>query len=79
MLCTLADEEKADCKNSLAKVVHAYNCTRSEATGFSPYYLLYGRSPHLPIDILFNLKTDEVNGSYPDYISCWKERMSEAY
>ncbi len=79
MLRTLADEEKADWKNSLAKVVHAYNCTRSEATGFSPYYLLYGRSPRLPIDILFNLKTDEVNGSYQDYVSRWKERMSEAY
>uniref|UniRef100_A0A8C2FHY4 Gypsy retrotransposon integrase-like protein 1 n=1 Tax=Cyprinus carpio TaxID=7962 RepID=A0A8C2FHY4_CYPCA len=79
MLRTLADEEKVDWKNSLAKVVHAYNCTRSEATGFSPYYLLYGRSPRLPIDILFNLKTDEEYGTYQDYVSRWKERMSEAY
>lgn len=69
MLRTLMDEEKADWKNLLAKVVHAYNCTRREATGFSPYYLLYGRSPRLPIDILFNLKTDDVYGTYQDYVS----------
>lgn len=72
---TLADKEKADWKNSLAKLVHAYNCTRSEATGFFPYYLLYGRSPRLPIDILFNPKTDEVYGTYQDYVHRWKERM----
>lgn len=45
MLRTLTDAEKPDWKSSLAKVVHAYNFTCSEATGFSPYYLLFGCSP----------------------------------
>ncbi len=46
MLRTLTDTEKVDWKKSLEKMVHAYNCTRSEVTGFSPFYLPSGR--HLP-------------------------------
>lgn len=79
MLRTLTDTEKADWKNSLAKVVHAYNCTRNEATGFSPYYLLFGRTPRLPVDLLFNLPSQEQQVSYPEYVAQWQSRMKEAY
>lgn len=79
MLRTLTDSEKADWKNSLDKMVHAYNCTRSEATGFSPYYLLFGRSPRLPIDTLFNLPPTEKQESYTEYVQNWQARMRQAY
>ncbi|XP_056237881.1 uncharacterized protein LOC130172928 [Seriola aureovittata] len=79
MLRTLTDDEKADWKSSLAKIVHAYNCTRSEATGFSPYYLLFGRSPRLPVDILFNLPSKEQQVSYTEYVAKWQSQMKEAY
>ncbi len=74
MLHTLEDK-KEDWKESLAKVVHAYNCTKNDATGYAPYYLLFGRSPRLPIDLLFRLGKD----MYDDYVSWWKKRMQEAY
>lgn len=79
MLRTLEDKEKEDWKESLAKVVHAYNCTKNEATGYAPYYLIFGCSPHLPIDLLFNLKTDEALDTYDDYVSQWKRRMQDEY
>uniref|UniRef100_A0A8C5WDF6 Gypsy retrotransposon integrase-like protein 1 n=1 Tax=Leptobrachium leishanense TaxID=445787 RepID=A0A8C5WDF6_9ANUR len=79
MLRTLTEKEKTDWKNSLGKVVHAYNCTRSEATGYSPYYLLFGRSPRLPIDLLFNRAVEEKQETYEDYVTEWQKRMSEAY
>ena len=31
----------------------AYNTTRSLVTGYSPYYLMFGQRPWLPIDLLF--------------------------
>ena len=41
MLGMLPPEKKSEWKNHIGTLVHAYNCTRNSATGFSPYYLMY--------------------------------------
>lgn len=78
-LRTLTSEHKADWKGSLTKIVHAYNCTRSGVTGFSPYYLLFGRPPRLPVDLLFNLQPREAKETYSEYVKNWQNRMRQAY
>ena len=57
MLGTLPEEFKSEWVNHVNMLTYAYNCMRSNATGFSPYYLLYGRHPLLPIDIEFGVMT----------------------
>ena len=51
MLGTLSDEEKSDWKSHLGCMTHAYNCTKHASTTYSPYYLMFGRHPRLPIDV----------------------------
>ena len=35
----------------VATLTHAYNCTVSSVTGFSPYFLMFGWTPKIPLDI----------------------------
>uniref|UniRef100_A0A8C7VB89 Integrase catalytic domain-containing protein n=1 Tax=Oryzias sinensis TaxID=183150 RepID=A0A8C7VB89_9TELE len=78
MLRTLTDKQKSNWKESLNKLIFAYNCTRSEVTGFSPFYLLYGRSPRLPIDALFGLNPKQGDSDRHCYVEKWKQGMEEA-
>ena len=79
MLRTLLESYKSHWKDHLNKVVHAYNCTRHESTGYSPFYLIFGSHPRLPIDLVFNLKPPVENKSYPKYVADWQSAMKEAY
>ena len=55
MLGTLPKEKKSEWKNHVGTLVHTYNCTHNSATGFSPYYLMFGRQPRLLIDVALGL------------------------
>ena len=77
MLQTLDEEKKGNWSDYVGKVVHAYNCMTSEAMGYSPFYLLFGRKPRLPIYVIFGISEHDGCNSHEKYakiMAATKER-----
>jgi hypothetical protein len=79
MLRSLPEQRKSNWKDHVAKLVHAYNRTRHQTTGYSPFFLLFGRSPRLPINLAFKMEKANDPTGYPQYVAKWKTAMQEAY
>lgn len=79
MLGTLSQPDKLHWKDFVKPLVHAYNCTKNETTGFSPYKLMFERQPRLPIDLAFGLPTNTNKLSHSQYVSDLKCRLEESY
>ena len=63
MIGTLPIEDKIKWQEQLPTLVHAYNCSHSNVTGFSPFYVMYRRQPMLPIDVQFGVRTPYIVAS----------------
>ena len=81
MLGTLSEEEKSEWKSYLGCMTHAYNCTKHASTTYSPYYLMFGRHPRLPIDVEFGLNKPNCgdNSSKSRYIQKLRRRLNYAF
>ena len=53
MIRKLEEDRIACWLEHLPELLMAYNATHSAVTGYSPYYLLFGRRPRIPVDYLF--------------------------
>ena len=60
MIGNLDPTDKAKWQQWVPTLMHVYNCTHCESTGFSPYYLMYGWLPFLPIDIEYGVTQPEL-------------------
>ena len=79
MLGTLPAELKQKWPEHVSTLTHAYNCTKSTATGFMPYYLMFGRQPKLPIDVEFGVQTSDITGkSHVSYAQRLQSRLTWA-
>lgn len=80
MLGTLRPEQKATWSQHVAFLVHAYNATKNDATGVTPYLLMFGREPRLPIDLCFGVSEDgDSYETHQQYVSRLREKLRDAY
>jgi transposase InsO family protein len=79
MLGTLEPDKKVAWHKHVSPMVHAYNCTEHDSTGHSPYFLMFGRHPRLPVDVVFGLDRNTSSKSQSAYIADLRQRLQEAY
>ena len=53
MIGKLDPNHKHRWPDHIGSICHAYNTMRSQVTGYSPHFLMFGHRPCLPIDLLF--------------------------
>ena len=67
-------------KAHLSSMTHAYNCTQHPSTTYSPYFLMFGRQPRLPIDFEMGFSIDVLGDSCSKtrYVQKLKQRLNFA-
>ncbi|XP_048108990.1 uncharacterized protein LOC125300872 [Alosa alosa] len=78
MLGTLRDTHKRQWSSHVSQLVHAYNSTKNDATGYSPYYIMFGREARLPIDVCLGTDSQEPV-SHSRYVEDLKRDLKSAY
>ena len=77
MIATMTADYPFDWEEALPKVCIAYNTSIHSTTGYSPFYLMYGREPRLPIDIVYG--TQRQSSSPENFVQKSQKLMEEAY
>ena len=80
MIGKLDPEKRRKWKSHLGSVLIAYNATRSLVMGYSPYFLMFGHRPRLPINLLFPTAVQQgTTRTIEDYVLSLYERLKEAF
>ena len=80
MIGKLEEDKKACWSEHLPELLMAYNATHSTVTGYSPYYLLFGRRPRIPVDYLFPTLCDSPHQTKMEVsVAAMQKRLKEAF
>ena len=80
MIGKLEEDRKACWSEHLPELLLAYNAVHSAVTGYSPYYLLFGRRPRIPVDYLFPTLHDSPHQTKMEVpVVAMQKRLKEAF
>ena len=77
MLATTSQNHPFDWEDQLPKVCMAYNTSIHASTGYTPFFLMFGRQARLPIDLAYGTGTRQALVS--EYATSTKQTLKEAY
>ena len=80
MIGKLEEDKKACWSKHLTELLLAYNAICSTVTGYSPYYLLFGRRSRIPVDYLFPTLCDSPHQTKMEVsVVAMQKRLKEAF
>ena len=80
MIGKLKQDKKAHWSEHLPEMLAAYNGTHSVVTGYSPYFLLFGRKARMPVDYLFPTLCDLPHQTKMEVsVAAMQKRLKEAF
>ena len=80
MISKLEEDKKACWSEHLPELLMAYNAACSAVTRYSPYYLLFGRQPRIPVDYLFpTLRNSPHQTKMEVSVAAMQRRLKEAF
>jgi len=79
MLATTSHNHPLDWEDHIRKVCMAYNTSVQATTGYSPFYLMFGRNACLPVDIMFPTEKPAEEATYGEYAKTMKETLKKAF
>ena len=78
MLATTVRDHPFDWEELLPMVCMAYNTSTHSTTGYTPFYLMFGREARLPVDIAYGTREPDL-ATPPSYASDLQKSLREAY
>lgn len=79
LLCALPAPSKAEWPRHLPQVLICYNTTIHQTTGESPYLLMFGQEPNLPVDFLLGRVPVQTAGTVSDWLLEHSGRLQVAF
>ena len=80
MIGKLEQDKKACWSEYLPEILAAYNGTHSAMTGYSPFFLLFGRKSRMPVDCLFPTLHDSPHQAKMEVsVAAMQKRLKEAF
>uniref|UniRef100_A0A8P4KLL6 Gypsy retrotransposon integrase-like protein 1 n=1 Tax=Dicentrarchus labrax TaxID=13489 RepID=A0A8P4KLL6_DICLA len=79
LLRTLPVSRKRDWHVCLPQVLYCYNTTPHQSTRESPFFLMFGQEPRLPIDFLLGRVESPVGGSIHEWVQEHQARLQVAF
>jgi len=78
MLATASQERPFDWEDHLRRLCMAYNSSVHSTTGYTPFYLMYGRQARMPIDIMYGMPSAQPK-ELSEYAANLRQSLEHAY
>lgn len=79
LLRTLPNPRKVDWPSALPQLLFCYNTTPHQSTSESPYFLMFGQEPRLPVDVLLGRGQERGSSGVNDWVLEHQTRLQVAF